>query len=82
MARSYGDSLEFLGIDLYLVVIEDTTDGIPIPLTVSIFPDTPIPRYPDSPIPYFSNRPMHYRCHTLFFSNMFVHLLFLDLCCI
>ena len=26
--------------------------------------------------------PMHCRCHTFFFSNMFVHLLLLDLCCI
>ena len=48
-----GDSLDFLGIDLYLVVVEDTTDVIPIPLTVSIFPDSPIPRSPDSPIPRF-----------------------------
>ena len=49
-----GDSLDFLGIDLYLVVVEDTTDGMPIPLTVSTFPDSLIPRFPDSTIPYLS----------------------------
>lgn len=32
----------------------------------------------------FSNKtcPMHYQCYTFFFSNMFVYLFFLDLCCI
>ena len=43
-----GDSLDFLGIDLYLVVSYYTTNCIPISLTVSIFPDSPIPRFPDS----------------------------------
>ena len=40
-----GDFPHFLGIDLYLAVVEDTTEANPIPLTVSIFP---IPRFPDS----------------------------------
>ena len=48
-----GDSLDFLGIDLYLVVSYHTTNCIPISLTVSIFPDSPIPRFPDSLIPRF-----------------------------
>ena len=41
-----GNSLDFFGIDLYVVVVEDVTDGIPIPVTVSIFPDSLIPRFP------------------------------------
>ena len=50
-----GDSLDFLGIDLHLVVVYYNTNCIPISLNVSIFPDSPFPRFPDSPIPYFSN---------------------------
>ena len=38
-----GDSLDFFGLDLRLVVVEDTTNCIPISLTVSI---SPIPRFP------------------------------------
>ena len=41
-----GDSLDFLGIDLYFVVSYYITNCIPISLTVSIFPDSPIPRFP------------------------------------